>query len=85
MEIFVDEKKLYDNDLEISAREFEQAFEKIAELGTSSSFEDLQTNVDITFNKSIAAMIMYNQWMDKLALDRNKALEISKHFKKESK
>ena len=80
-EIFVDITKGYfeGSCLEITAVECETIFEEMAK--TASSFEDLQNKVKNEF-KIFQVNKNFERWTEKLALDRNKLIEVSKNFGK---
>ena len=81
-EVFVDVIKKYRGEgaLAVTDAECEAVFEEMSK--HASSFEDLQKQVNTEFDRLVSVNIRFNRWTEKLALDRNKLLEVSKNFGK---
>ena len=81
-EVFVDVIKKYmgEASLEVTDAECEIVFEEMSK--HASSFEDLHKQINIEFGRLVSVNMQFNRWTEKLALDRNKLLEVSKNFGK---
>lgn len=80
MEIFQDIKK-YEDQNDLVDNDFDRAFTKIASEDVKS-FADLEEKVKTFFNNDQAIMLKFAKWLDKLSLDKNRLIEISKNFSK---